>query len=403
MLNSPNVQSQNAQTVPHGNGTDFAVSHQPLIIQAADLVPDEIWLLEYSLIGDNGWVPYTPRGQQLFISTLRNPLVLSTPGRYRLVFGQAPTLEEGETFTSVAQFAMIEASSTHELLLAHVDPIVVTPGLAGPAGPSGGSGAPGAIGPQGIDGPTGADGAVGPAGAQGPPGPDGPQGLTGPGGTGSVGPAGPAGADGAVGPTGATGATGATGSSGSAVGMPQKTDYFVDATLSPPSFTNSNTYGSITYHMPFIAPSNFSVKAMQIYNSNSVANSWFRFAIYDSNGADSFYPGTLLAQTPDVDASVGGIQVTGTFPAPLALTSGHLYWLTMANNSAGHGTECYSTGIGLSLMLGLNGTGPNHYKILIKANGYGAGAMSPLPATSTANAADRNDTYPPPHMMLKVN
>jgi hypothetical protein len=112
------VIAQAGQASQPGDGTYMPVTVQPIVVKADNLAVDEEFVIEYSLNGSDGWVPFSPRGAQIAIKQGRNPITLAIPGIYRAV-QKVP----GPTD---AKIASLQASSTHEFLLTQTEPVILS-------------------------------------------------------------------------------------------------------------------------------------------------------------------------------------------------------------------------------------------------------------------------------------
>lgn len=135
MIVSQVVITQFGQQSPSGDGSYIPVTEQPVVLKADGLVDGELLKVEYSLIGADVWIPFSPRGAQIVISKDRNPIVLKVPGRYRVV-----QVTPGPT---AATIQTIQATLSHDFLWSLTDPVIAPRGLKGDPGISGGGGGSG--------------------------------------------------------------------------------------------------------------------------------------------------------------------------------------------------------------------------------------------------------------------
>lgn len=388
MIVSQNVISQKAQQSPVDGRDYIPVTEQPTVLKANDLRPisvtelqGEVWNIEYSLNGLDGWVPFAPRGAQLKIHPTRNPVVLSVPGRYRVV-------PANSSVATSATFQVIQGSVTHEMLLTMTDPVVVdgvsSAGPPGPPGPIGPQGATGLPGPQGPDGTTGPQGLQGIQGIPGPIGPQGPAGAAGA--DGSTGPAGPIGPQGIQGPQGVQGPSG---SEGTLIGYPINSGDFLGPTLelsSGPISAIQLPNNTQTY-IPIVGVDDFTTNEIRLNLTTASASAQLILAFYASDGAGGFYPGTRL--------DAGDITLVGSPTGPITralpnipIVRGELYWLAVSTNGfavnmSGHlSTDLVTLNLGPTSFLG-GGTN------VLRVTGTGGAAPGPLPSPSTVGQSAR--------------
>ena len=75
----------------HSKAFEVPAHYTFVVTVTGFMADDESAALEYCANPSSTnavWVPYSPNGEPVVFSTTRNPLTLSTPGRYRVVYGE---------------------------------------------------------------------------------------------------------------------------------------------------------------------------------------------------------------------------------------------------------------------------------------------------------------------------
>jgi hypothetical protein len=451
MIVSQVVISQAGQTSQPGDGTYMPVTTQPIVVKIDGLAVGEEFVVEYSLAGHDGWIPFSPRGAQITIKEGRNPITLSVPGVYRVV-QKVP----GPT---VAKVSALQGSSTHEFLLTQTDPVVLAGSAPGAGGtvtsislstPSeftlGGS-------PITTSGTLAIGKALQPAhtvwagpisggvaepvfrtliASDIPPLP--PSGVSSvalstpteftvigspvtgagtlamnkavqPANTVWAGPL----SGGAGQPTFRAlvaadvpgGAGGGTTGSG-IISIPPVSGQFIGAAflVSTQFQTGVPPQQNATYYMPFLPSRSFLADGFNLPLDTSDPTASVRFGLYDGNGALGFYPGTLLASTGILLGPFNSL--TAPIGSLIAITANHFYWLAVSFNSVAMGnTQTFSAVDGSTISLGQSEPASSFYKTLLI--GALTSSLTPpaLPNPSTANASDRRVALMP-NLRLRV-
>lgn len=381
MIDSQNVLSQVGQTVSKRLVNYVEVTQQPVIIRGVGLEPGEEYGIEYSFSGVDKWIPFSPNGAQKKITTLNNPAVVATPGKYRVV----PLTG----MNNCARFDTIAGTTSHEWLLEYMEPTIITGGGGGTEGPPGIPGAPGSVWFVNFGAPSVEFGVNGDfylnringdyytklAGVwilQGN--------LTGP-----------------------------AGSSESGANLPFPyppiiAGQYVSAQIFPGQNQSSVNMGilqnALTF-IPFIAAKNFSVGAMRLDITTGVGAGAFILGLYDSDGVGAFYPGSRLGSTGVLNGGVTSIQ-EGSFSSPVTLTRGHFYWMAISSNNESFGVKTLSQNDESTLNLGLINGSALASRILVQPIGSGT-VPSALPVTASASASDRSSFPQVPYVLLKAS